>query len=149
VNTTLKLTAVVAAVAALGTTAMAAPNAVGKWKGKIQFTLPKLPPNLTPQQRQMIDQQLAQVRKMTLNLNLQQGGKYSMLVTGGPAGMKNNTDTGTWSQSGNTVTIKSAKKSQNPQANKPQNLTLAANGRTMTLIMPPGMGMNGKVTFTR
>ncbi len=112
---------------------------VGTWTGKITITkMPVLPAGAPPQQKAMAQQFVAAMSKMRLMLNLKSDKTYVMTMVGGPTQPPH---TGKWSQKGNVITTTSA-----TEKGPPQNLTLSADGKTMTLIAP---GNQGKVVFTR
>jgi hypothetical protein len=65
---------------------------------------------------------------------LKAGNTYTATTTGAPGG-KEQTEAGTWSISGSTVTIKTTTSNGKPatgQAARPQKLALSKDGKTMT-----------------
>ena len=98
---------------------------------------------MTAQQKAMVEQQLGTVRNIVLLLDLKSNKTYTLKVTGAPQQPKGDQgDNGSWTQSGNTITFKSAKN----KTEKAQTIKVAPNGKSMTLIAPGGQG---KVVFTR
>ena len=136
----------VVACCALSSIALAAGSVVGAWKGHVVMNMTNLPKNLTPQQKQMVDQGMAQIKSMVLTLNFKAGGAYVATATGGPM-KKTDTQTGTWKQTGNNVVLTQKKKDGTP--GKPETFKLAPNGKTLTLDMPAQGGMTGQVVFVR
>ncbi len=70
-------------------------------------------------------------------LTIQSDHTYTMHTVGVP-GAPN--EKGTWSQKGNIVTLVNAKTGEKPQ------LTMGANGKTMSIVYPNGLG---RITFSR
>jgi hypothetical protein len=126
-----------------------AQNPVGAWKGKITVDRSALP-KVDPQQQKMVDQALTQVEKMVIKLNMKSNKTFTMVV---PPFMGNpgvNAE-GTWSQKGSTITMVTKKANgQAPKSGeKPQPMTITADGKKMTMT-PPSSGMGKtKITFTR
>jgi hypothetical protein len=114
---------------------------VGKWKGKVGGQMPPLPANATPEQKKQYDSMKEMVAKIVINLEFKGDKTYSVVVTGSP--QKAPPETGTWTQSGNTVTVKSTKNGQT----RTQPMTMSADGKTITMS-PPG-GSTAKITFVR
>ena len=121
------------ALAAFCTSAFAGPSPVGTWKGHIVLDVAKLPKAPNPQAQKMMDEQIAKAKAAVIKLTFKANKTFTATSTGMPG--SDNSDNGTWTQTGNTVTIKSTKPSKNPQVpTKPtQNLTLSSDGKTMTL----------------
>ena len=85
---------------------------------------------------------------MTINLTMKKDNTYTLTTSGGPPQAKGNQDDkGTWKQSGKTVTVKSTKKG-NKGPDKPQSMTLSADGKTMTMNLPAGAGQ-GSLVFKK
>lgn len=139
------------AVAAFGVLAASgmAQNLVGVWKGKVEVDMSQLPKNLTPQQKQMMDQGLAVAKKMVITLNLRANKTYMASVTGLPqaAAQKGpNTNEGTWRVQGSKLFLTSVKENGKPAKSKtPQQFTIAPGGKSFWLQGGPG----GKVVFRR
>ena len=132
-------------VLSIGVSALASPNVTGKWKGKLHISLPALPPNLTAEQKQAVAAQMAKVKAATIILNLKGDKTYTASAQGMPG--TDQTDTGTWTISGNTLTMTSTKKKKKPGMDKPQKLTISSDGKTITLPIPGGA--NNKAVFNR
>lgn len=121
--------------------AFAAPSPVGKWDGKVSVAPPKLPANVTAEQRKMVDQQMAMIKKMTIQMNVKADKTYTVTTVGGPQAPK--PETGKWSIKGANVTFTS------PRNAKGQVMVLSSNNRTMTAtIAQPGQPPV-KITFTK
>lgn len=119
----------------------AAASPVGTWKGKLQISLPKLPANASPQQKEMMTKAAAMLSKASFTLVVKADKSFVFTSAAMPGG-KAQTESGKWSQAGAVVTFVSAKKTAEPA----QKLTLSANGKTMTQDLPGG---RGKVIFTK
>ncbi len=131
------------------TTSAIAQSPVGSWKGKINMKMPTLPANMPPSSKAMVQQQLAAVQKMVINLTMKKDQTYTVTTTGAPAGAGNQDDKGTWKQKGKTITMSSGKKTPNG-ANKPQDFILSADGKTLTLTIPGPSGANsGSIVFKK
>lgn len=126
--------------AAVATGSALAASPVGVWKGKIQFKAPNLPATMNPQQKAMVQQQLAMVQKMQIVLNIKANKTFTASVSGGPAGANQKQQNGTWTQNGNNLVMTDAK------SKTAQTFALSANGKTLSFDMPGGQG---KIVFTR
>jgi hypothetical protein len=127
----------VAAVVAAG--AFASP--VGKWKGKVSIN-PKLPPNLTAEQKKQVDAQLAMIRQMTIEMDVKRDKTYTVKTVGGP--QANKPETGKWSANGNKVKFTS------PRNAEGQEMVLSSDKKTMTATIPSPQGQPPvKIVFTR
>jgi hypothetical protein len=130
-------------------TSAVAQSAAGTWKGKLKMDLSAMPKMQDPKMQAMIQQQMDMVKKMVLNLSLKSDKTYSITVTGLPkdAPSGNTKDAGTWSQTGDTVTIKSTMKKGN--MNKPQTLMLSKDKKILNMVFPANAGPKASLTFTR
>lgn len=139
------MTAVVATVAALAGSSIAAPNVVGKWKGKLQVEMPSLPKDVSPEQKKMMEAGMEMIKKISFDLVLKADKTGTMEVKGAPGG-QDKKETIKWSQQGEFVTISDPKNAQG----QPQKFTVSKDGKTMTLEMPKQNGRStGKMVFVR
>lgn len=141
-------------IAALGALALAAvafaASPVGNYSGKIVLDKSKLPKGQNAQQQKMIDDGIAQVAKMKVDLAIKSNKTFNITMSGGPLS-KPSTAEGTWSQSGNTVNLKTTKqdgKKVEGKAGQTQTMTMSKDGKTLTLD-GASQGMPGKMVFTR
>jgi hypothetical protein len=90
------------------------------------------------------------IKKVVINLTLNANKTFSIAAQNPDGSGKNKTATGTWTQTGNKVTINITKEDGKPATGteKSQTLTVAANGKSMILI-PQGAKGQGKVVFVR
>lgn len=130
--------------AALSVQALAA-GVVGVWKGHVVVDTSKMSKTLTPQQQQMIQQSIAATKSMVITLTIKANKTYTASVSGAPGAPS--TDTGTWKQSGNSVTMTGSKPGPSGKPDS-QTMTLSKDGKTMTLSMPAQMGVSAKVIFS-
>ena len=127
-----------------------AQSPVGAWKGKLNIKMPPMPANADPQMKAMMEKGMAAARNMTINLTMKKDNTYTLTTTGAPAEAKGKQDdNGTWKISGKTVTVVSKKK--NGMGNqKPQTMTLSADGKTMTMPLPGrGGSSQGSLVFKK
>lgn len=142
----MKKLVVLLAIAAVAVSAIAQ-NPVGAWKGKIQMDASSMPKAQNAQQQQMIDKMLAQMKSITLGLNVKANKTFTIDVpsVGGQPGMKGE---GTWSQKGNSVTLVTTKQNGKPPKNsKPQTLKLES-AKKMVLTNMEGP-QKVSIIFTR
>lgn len=126
-----------------------AQSPVGAWKGKIQMDVSKMPKAANPAQQKQMNEAMAKVKAITLNLNMKANKTFTISI---PAmmGQPGHTAEGTWTQSGKKVVLTSTKEDGKPPKKKePQTLTLDGNGRKMTMVPPGGAGMNVKIIFSK
>jgi hypothetical protein len=122
--------------------AMAAPNVVGHWTGKVHVDISKLPPQVQKNPK-AIEQIKTMIPKLSISLTLKADKTYTATALGLPASQKGDkTDTGTYTITGNTLKMTSKNKKKMGQTPP---LTIAANGNKMTM----GGAMGGEVVFTR
>ncbi|HRF58520.1 MAG TPA: copper resistance protein NlpE N-terminal domain-containing protein [Fimbriimonadaceae bacterium] len=143
--------ALVAAVLVVAVVAHAA-NAVGKWNGKLEIKLPANMPKMEAAQKKMMDDMLAEARKMRVALELKANNTYVLKATNIPGPNKSATSEGTWKQTGSNIVITAKKedgKAVSGDKAKPQTMVLSKDGKSMTLNLPGGMGGSAKVIFTR
>jgi hypothetical protein len=116
-----------------------AQSAAGAWKGKLNLTM-DLPKTSDPKMKALMDQQMAAMKAITIHLTFKADKTYTLTTSGTPPQMGGGqTDKGKWTQTGKTVTITSTKVAS--KENKPQKMTLSADGKTLTMLIP---GPNGK-----
>jgi hypothetical protein len=93
------------------------------------------------------------MKKMSFNLTMKADKTYTISVEGLPQAQSssNSKDSGNWSQSGKTITLKSTKKeNKGPNGDKPQTLTLSADGKTLSMAIPTGPGgPGGAIVFKK
>ncbi|HWA84547.1 MAG TPA: hypothetical protein VG820_13980, partial [Fimbriimonadaceae bacterium] len=114
------------------------------WKGHIIVDASKMDKTLTPQQQQMVKQSIAATKTMVITLTMKANKTYTASVSGSPA---SSTDTGTWKQAGNKVTMTGSKPTPNGKPDV-QTLTLSKDGKSMMMVLPAQMGVNAKVVFS-
>jgi hypothetical protein len=125
----------------VGASLSLAQNPAGAWKGKLNIKMPPLPASATPEQKAQYTKGKAQLAKAVLNLNLKANKTWTMTATGVPMGPGGNTQTGTWTVNGRTITLKQNPNPQNPNFTPPpQAATLAPNGKVLTITLPNNMG---------
>jgi hypothetical protein len=125
-----------------------AQSAVGAWNGKLQLDTSQMPKAKTAEQQKMIDKALAQVRALTLKLNLKADKTFTVSVP--PImGQPTHTASGTWTQKGRTVTMITLKEDgKPPKDKKPQSMTIDPSGKKMVLVAGDGPRAQ-KVVFTK
>lgn len=135
-----------------------AQNVTGLWKGSLVVDTSKLPKPKDEAQKKQMDAAMAMVRGIKVSLDMKANKTFVMKVTGlpqmtGADGKKTpegQTAEGTWTQSGNKLTLKvtksngAAPKGENP----PQQVLILEGGKKLELT-PTGGGMGGKVIFVR
>jgi hypothetical protein len=128
------------------TTAVFAQSVVGAWKGKVSMDLSKFPKAQNPQQQQMIDQMVEQMKKMQISLSLAANKTYTATASGLPGQQGAQKAEGKWTLAGRTLTLTTTKENgKAPKNNKPQKFTLSPDGKKLTMVMeqggPPGMSL--------
>jgi hypothetical protein len=99
-----KYAVAVAAFTVVAGSAFAGTNVVGSWKGKLKFDLSKVP----AEQKQMAQQKIAMLSKMTFGLTLVKNGKFTMQISGfptQPGGKTPPPQTGSWSIKGGQLSL--------------------------------------------
>lgn len=142
-----KLSAVVLAIAVLGTSALAQ-KPLGAWKGHVEMTMPPLPAGAPPAQAQFRDKMIDQVRKTVIHLTFKAGNKYSLtadMAPGSPSA-KARSDEGSWTQSGRTITLKSTKSTA---STPPLKGNISADGKSLVLTASGSGGASARLTFVR
>lgn len=114
--------------------AMADKSAVGNWKGHIVFDASKSTIK-DPATQKLAQQQMDSAKKVVVTLNLKSDKTFS----GGPP-----SSTGTWSQSGNKVTLV-----PKGQTKAKQVFTLSKDGKTLTYDIPNNQGISAKIVLTK
>lgn len=122
--------------------AVAAPNPVGKWNGKVQISMPPTPPNATPEQKAMMAKVFDGVKKMVIKLELKADKTFTVVSPNPGDGKPGKPQSGKWSQKGNTVTLTDPK-------GQPQEFTLSADGKTLSADLKQGAPGGARITFTR
>jgi hypothetical protein len=123
-----------------------AQSAAGTWKGKLHLDAAAMKAK-DPKAQQMMQSVMAMVKNMTFALQVNKNNTWKMDIVGAPqqAG-KTPSETGTWSQAGSKVTMKTNKKAAKSDT---QTLTMSKDGKTMTLTAPKGAGPGGAIVFKR
>jgi len=124
-----------------------ASSPVGTWTGRIVVDTSKMTPPKDPQTQSAIRQQIQMAQKIMITITFKADKTFTAKSTGAPRPPK--TQTGTWSQSGNTVILTPTQASP---SGKPlsQSFTMSKNGKTLTSTLP-GAQMNivTKIVFSR
>ena len=118
-----------------------AASPVGAWTGKIQIKMPPMPANTPPAQKAMVTKMMADIQKAKFLLTVNANKTYTMKIVGMRANSGKTSDSGTWSQTGNSVSFKEGK-----PGGKSQAMVLSKDGKKMVLAVPGGQGT---ITFTR
>jgi hypothetical protein len=143
-----KASVVAAAVLLFATAAVAGTNVVGAWKGHVEMNMSKMPPAKTPEQKQMMDKVMAQIKKMVINLNMKSDKTFTMTAIGAPPDGKNHTMTGTWSQKGDTVNFVNKTEDGKPATGNDKTMVGTVSGKSLSLELPGSKG-EGKLVFKR
>ena len=125
----------VAFAAALISSAVAT-SVVGTWHGKVIVNRAALPKAANPQQQAQMNAGLAQASAMKITLTLNANHTYKAVAVA----KTSQTDTGTWAQKGNQITLTPSKNSK--QASQ-KALTLSGNKMSVTV------GPFATVVFTK
>lgn len=129
-----------------------AQNVTGAWKGKIKMDMSKMPAPKDEQGKKMMAQVKDMMAKITINLTLNANKTYTIKATGIPGKEASQTSEGTWSQSGKSITVtptkENGKKATGENAKK-QTLTISADGKTISMMVPGAGQMGGSIIFTR
>jgi hypothetical protein len=97
--------------------AIASPNIVGKWKGKIEVDWSKAAGKMPPEQLAKLKKQLS-----SMKLSFEFRANKTFTATGSPRGPQS----GSWNETGNQVELTT------PQSKQQQSFALSKNGKTMT-----------------
>ena len=125
----------------VGASLSLAQSPVGAWKGKLNIKLPAPKPDATAQQKAEYAKAKAQLAKAVFNLSLKANKTWSLKASGVPMGPNGGEQTGTWALNGKTVTLTGNPNPKNPNFTPPpQNANLSADGKTLTITIPGGMG---------
>lgn len=107
------------------------------------------------EQKKQVDAMIQQMQAMTLKLSVKADKTFSITVPGQAMGGQKvpaSTSTGTWVQSGKSVTMTTKKRDgKDLPAGKgnSQTMTISADGKTMTMV-PAGAEAQGvKIVFTK
>jgi hypothetical protein len=142
------------------TISIQAADATGKWKGKMTLNKETFKSNIykmfgsqvKPEQKaQMnaqLDQQLNTMTSGVASLDLRKDGTFTISLPAGVAGRDPVTETGTWKQSGNTITMTTKKDPKKPNSGEPSVATL--NGGKLVIdveaqIKKKAKGPNSKI----
>jgi hypothetical protein len=139
------------ALAVLATSALAATNVVGTWSGKVVFDTSKLPKPSTPEQKKQFDTAMAQLDKYRVTLKLKANKTFTVNSPAG-FGQPAHAAEGTWKMRGQTVTLTTTKedgKKPTAESAKPQDMTVAKDGKSITMLPPKGQAAMFKVVFKR
>jgi len=119
---------------------VAATNVTGKWNGKISTDISKLPKETDPQKADLHKKMIAQLATLKITLVLSANKTYTLttIAPGKTAPVQH----GTWSVSGNTLTLNIKGRDG---AQHPQQFTLSKDGKTLSAAQKGAM----KITFTR
>lgn len=112
---------------------------VGNWVGRIKFDMSQLPSSVTLKQRDEIKKRMNVV---AINLSVRENRTWTLKVPAGVQGKAENAE-GTWQQNGSKITIVTTKengKKPTGKDAKPQTMTLSADGKKMTLVLPKSEG---------
>ena len=126
--------------ASLAAAVASAASPVGTWTGKFFIKMPPIPASAPPAQREFATKMMAQFKNGKIVMNMKADKTYTAKMVGISIGASGD-ESGTWSQTGNTVTIKDKRNPSHPQA-----LEMSKDGKKMTLKLPKDQG---QVVFTR
>ena len=124
----------------------------GAWKGQIVIDARQMPKPTDQKQRQAMENGLAMIRRMVIDLNLRPNRTFAVRMSGGPQGQPPRRAEGKWSQSGNRITLSTTTEDGKPAKKGPnstQTFTLAPNGRTMSMTLPGHGPVTAKMVFRR
>lgn len=136
-----------ALVATFVATSIAA-SPVGSWSGRLVFNqMPTIPPNATPEQKKQMQAMLDQLKNYRITLVIKSNKTFTVSAPA-LAMMPAQNAEGTWSLSGNKLTLKTTKENGKPVDGakaKPQPLDFSPDGKTISAPMQS----QGKIVFTR
>lgn len=137
----------------------------GTWTGTTEFDRSVLPNPTDPVRKALVEQVIKMSEESKVVMELKKDQTYSINTTGiprvtpGPAGQPpilstiNRLTTGTWSQTGNTISLKmlTVDGQAVPDSNPIIVVTVSDDGKTLTMV-PPSAGRDigsSKVVFKR
>jgi hypothetical protein len=143
-----KASVVAAAVLLLATSALAATNVVGAWKGRLEINAAAMPKGETKEEQKMMETMMIKLKKVVMNLQVNANKTFTLSAVDLDGHAQK--ASGTWKQSGNTVTLNITKEEGKPKPSSTKSLvmTVAKNGKSMTLV-PKGAENKGKIIFVR
>jgi hypothetical protein len=125
-----------------------AQNLAGKWNGKLTVSAPKMPANVSAEQKAMVQKQISLVQQMKFQLTMLSNKTFTIVVSGGPI-KKPDVGSGKWTQKGSNLTLKTDKKNGKPTSGeKPLELTVSKDGKKLIAKMPEAQG-KASLVFTR
>jgi hypothetical protein len=129
---------------AVASLCIATQSAVGTWKGHVVVDTSKMK-QVTPAQRKALLAQVTASQNATYTLILNANRTY--VARSSMDRKPSDADSGSWIQVASTVKLTSTKKADL----KPGGwaLQMSANGKTLTLDLPPAQGITGKLVFSR
>lgn len=123
----------------VGASLSLAQNPVGTWKGKMNIKFPAPPANAPPERKAQFETAKAQLAKAVILLTVKGNKTWNITTKGMP--MPAGDAKGTWSQSGNTLTLKTDPNPQNPgRTAPPQAAKFSKDGKVLTISLPNNMG---------
>lgn len=131
------------AIALIATASVASVKVTGKWKGHVSIDMSQMPKNIPPDQRKMVENQMALIKGIVITLNLKADNTFTQSAIGGPLKTAK-TGSGTWKLSGNALTLTADKKTASMAGNNSQTLTVSKDGKKIS-----GGQRGGLVVFTR
>ncbi len=126
---------VAVAFASLTTGALAGPSVVGSWKGHLIMDTTKMPKAPNAQAQAQMDQGMAKLKKTVISITFKGNKTFSATTSGMPG--QDKPQNGTWTQSGNTVTLTGTNKGPDGKAH-PQTFTLSKDGKTLSTAVSGG-----------
>jgi len=146
-NRPARLPLVVAFVLFSAACAIAGTSPVGNWTGRIVVDTSKMATKPDPQTQEKIRTGIQAAQKVVISMTFKANKTFTAKTSGGPVAGK--TQTGTWSQSGNTVTLTRSDKAPDGKLHS-QVFTMSKNGKTLSFTIPGGaMGIVTKIVFSR
>ena len=135
----LRSVAALVLVATLSAEAIAAHSLVGVWKGKVRFDFSKLPGSNNPLSHRALVKAQARLLQRKVTLTLSPNHRFVMTVSGAAAKSPDQTTNGSWSQTGDKITLLADKKGthQNP-------FTIAKDGKSFSMSLA-----GASLTFSR
>lgn len=112
---------------------------IGTWKGKSQIDTSKMPKAKDAEQQKKINEFLAQLKKLSITLNLKKGGLYTVNIANAPGPQPNQSEEGTWKvQKDQLITTATKENGKAPRPNnKPQTLTIDKAHKHLTMVQGP------------
>jgi len=145
-NRTARFPLILAFVHFIAACATAGNSPVGTWTGRIVVDISKITTKPDPQTMARIRQGAQQAKKIVISMTFKSNKTFAENFTGGQAPSK--AQTGTWSQSGNTVTLTGSEKRPDGKLHS-QVFTMAKNGKTLSLSSTGPIGIVSEIIFSR